>query len=268
MKKQTSQKIVIIGCGNLAWHLAKHLISLKKFSLTIYNHRPNKELAAFKKLGCTVVESLTDITKDADFYFICVSDKFIPNVSDKIKIGSSSLVIHTSGSTNINQISHFDSCVFYPVQTFSVKDNINWTEAPILLEATTKSNYAKLKKLASLFSKQIIFANSEERLKIHLAAVLVNNFTNTLYTAADNLLSDKKDNKGLNFKILLPLIKQTTAKLDNLKPKEAQTGPAKRGDKKVMKEHLHLLKDKELKKVYKKLSKLIQQQHHSSHDKL
>lgn len=266
MKKQIRQKIVIIGCGNLAWHLAKHFISLKKFNLIIYNHKPNKQLAAFKKIGCLINASLSDIAKDADFYFICVTDKHIPDVSSKIQTNRSPLVIHTSGSTNINEIAHFDSCVFYPVQTFSKNDNVNWSGIPLLLEATTQSNLDKLKKLASLFTKQILFANSEERLKIHLTAVIVNNFTNALYTAADNFLNKDSTNIDLNFKLLLPLIKQTTTKLTSLKPHEAQTGPAKRGDKKVMKKHLLLLKDKELKKVYKKLSNLIQHQHPSSHD--
>ena len=93
---------------------------------------------------------------------------------------------------------------------------------------------------------------------MHLAAVLVNNFTNAMYTAADGLLSDK-----LDFKLLLPLIQRTTAKLDTMSPARAQTGPAKRGDKNVMKKHLLQLKTQpELQKIYKEMSRLIKKQQH------
>lgn len=266
MKKQAPQEIVIIGCGNVAWHLAKHLASLKKFKISVYNHAPNKALADFKnKLKCSVTDHLNDISNSADFYFICVSDRAVLKVSRLIHAKESALIIHTSGSKNLKELMQQNSAVFYPLQTFSIEDSVNWKEIPVLIEASDKNNYQKLEKLTALFTKNMIRANSSERLTMHLSAVLVNNFANALYAAADDFLNKELKKENLNFSLLLPLIKQTTAKLERLSPLSAQTGPAKRYDEEVMKKHLQLLKDKELKKLYKKFSTLIQNQQSTLH---
>ena len=105
----------------------------------------------------------------------------------------------------------------------------------------------------------------KERLKLHLAAVLVNNFTNTLYAAASALVDEKETGKE-SLTILLPLIKQTTRKLEKLSPLAAQTGPAKRKDEVVIKKHIGLLAEHpDLKKLYKQLSKLIVHQQEKKH---
>ncbi|MBA3663477.1 MAG: DUF2520 domain-containing protein [Bacteroidetes bacterium] len=263
MKSASGQKIVIIGCGNLAWHLAKTFAAQKKFDLYIYNHQPNKNLAAFKQhLKCKTQDSLKGIITDADFYFICVADKFISSASGKIKTASSdSLIVHASGSISIKEINQPNAGVFYPLQTFTKEDVIKWSEIPILIEANKKSDLLKLQHLAKTFTKTVREANSAEREKIHLAAVLVNNFTNALYTAADEFLSDQVKKQELNFNLLLPLIEQTALKLRRVSPLKAQTGPAKRNDKPVMKKHISLLKkNKQVKKLYKQLSELISDQ--------
>ncbi|MCW3076225.1 MAG: hypothetical protein JWO32_834 [Bacteroidetes bacterium] len=262
MKKSSEQKIVIIGCGNLAWHLAKKISASKKYKLFIYNHQPNKNLADFKKLGGTVNDNLTNIINDAAFYFICIADKFIASTSEKITtVNPQSIVVHTSGSIGLDEIHHSNPGVFYPLQTFTKEDEISWKEIPILIETKNKISSKKLQEMAVFFSDKIIAANSKERSKIHLAAVFVNNFTNALYTAADHLIESQIKSKTLNFKLLIPLIQQTALKLNRISPSAAQTGPSKRKDKVVMEKHMRLLKkEKQLKKIYKQLSELISSQ--------
>ena len=252
------QHIVIIGCGNVAWHIAKHFSELKKFDLTIYNHKANSTLNKFKsQLKCNVFVGLNEIITGADYYFICVADSFISSVSKKIvPFNKESIVLHTSGSIAIDAIKTDCYCkaVFYPLQTFSKTNVINWKKIPILLGANNNYTFEHLNALAKLFSKHTLQVNYTQRLNIHLAAVLVNNFTNALYVEAEHQL--KKLN--VDFKILLPLIQQTGLKLNSHTPLEAQTGPAKRKDETVIKKHLKLLKtDKELKKVYAQLTELI-----------
>ncbi len=264
MKSNVKQKIVIIGCGNLAWHLAKHLFALQKFQVHVYNHRPNKSLTKFKtKLNFTTRNNFANIISDADYYFICVDDKFISAVSQKINADKpSSVVVHTSGSISIGELNNknINNAVFYPLQTFSVKDEVEWAGVPIIIEGNNGFSVKKIKKIALLFSKKVFQLNSLERLKLHLAAVIVNNFTNALYTAADNFLKKEMQNKLTSFKLLLPLINQTGLKLKKISPANAQTGPAKRKDKVVIKQHLKILNDEDLKRLYKQLSTLISKQ--------
>lgn len=262
-RTQKRQKIVIIGCGNLAWHLALHLSSLNKFDLHVYNHQPNKQLSAFKrKLNCTTHESLADVINDAQYYVICVSDQFIRSVSAIIKpISKESLVIHTSGSKSINELNNkkLFKGVFYPVQTFSKQSKVKWKSIPVLIEGNNIEALSCLRRFAKLFSEKIKVVNSSDRSKVHLSAVLVNNFTNSMIVAADQYLNANLENGDL--KLLMPLIEQTFIKICTMDPADAQTGPAKRNDQDVIKQHLKNLKsNKQLARVYREVSNLIIQQ--------
>src|SRR5690606_27140655 len=98
--------------------------------------------------------------------------------------------------------------------------------------------------------------------KLHLSAVLVNNFVNALFVEANHLLADESGQR--KFDLLLPLARQTVEKVKNMDPRAAQTGPAKRGDKKIIRKHLRLLKENsDLRKIYKQLSSLIVSQQES-----
>jgi predicted short-subunit dehydrogenase-like oxidoreductase (DUF2520 family) len=95
---------------------------------------------------------------------------------------------------------------------------------------------------------------------MHLAAVMVNNFSNHLYTLANDFL-DKE--KIPHFKLLFPLMQQTIKKAKKLKPVSAQTGPAKRNDKKTITKHLEILKkNPETRKIYSSISENIINYHH------
>jgi hypothetical protein len=78
-----------------------------------------------------------------------------------------------------------------------------------------------------------------------------------MFSIADDLLS-KKD---IDFKILLPLIRKTTANLGCNKPKEVQTGPAKRKDSAIIKKHIATIKEKEIKELYQKITENIIKYH-------
>ena len=90
---------------------------------------------------------------------------------------------------------------------------------------------------------------------MHIAAVFVNNFVNHLYTIGNELCSEHQ----LPFTVLLPLIEETANKISSLTPREAQTGPAKRGDTKILNEHLKQLNSPKQKEIYTLLSAAIQQ---------
>jgi predicted short-subunit dehydrogenase-like oxidoreductase (DUF2520 family) len=266
MGKQAANTIVIIGCGNVAWHLAQQLRRLK-YEVLVYNHRSNPSLSRFASvLGCKTKTGLKNILTDAAFYFVCVSDSAIASASAHISSSQAgAMVLHTSGSARLKDLKNKSGsrAVFYPLQTFSKNDVVEWQKVPLILEVENKAMSKPLAVLAKKFSKQVYFLGQEERLKLHLAAVFVNNFTNALYAAASGLVSE--DVKEKDADLLLPLLQQTAVKLSRLSPKAAQTGPAKRGDKEVMKKHLHVLrKQKDLQKIYRQLSQLIvKQQSHA-----
>ena len=254
------QKVVIIGCGNVAWHFAKKLQASKKFTLEVYNHRKNEALDDFKKqLNCKTIVGLHNISDDAAFYLVCVSDTYISESARFIKAKNPrALLIHTSGSAEIKELGQriHSTGVIYPLQTFSREMEVNWQEIPLLCESDEQSA-GQLTEFALLLGDQIVNVEAGERLRIHLAAVFVSNFTNAMYAAAADILNGSKSAKT-GFTILKPLIEYSTEKSLQMGAVQAQTGPAKRNDKVVMKKHLSLLsKERELQKIYKTISKLI-----------
>jgi hypothetical protein len=92
------------------------------------------------------------------------------------------------------------------------------------------------------------------RVKLHLAAVMVNNFTNHLYALMETYCREE----GLDFHLLLPLIKETASRLDDVSPSKTQTGPAVRNDTTTIEKHLDLLqKYPQLKRMYELFTESI-----------
>ena len=76
-----------------------------------------------------------------------------------------------------------------------------------------------------------------------------------MYCCAKQVLAST----SIPFSVLIPLIQQTAQKIQNLSPQEAQTGPAKRNDTKVIEKELTLLQttDEQLTNLYRLLSEAI-----------
>lgn len=256
------KNIAIIGSGNLAGHLAP---ALKKCGFTIQqvysrNIKSGTQLARSTK--SQFIKNIEELNPSLDFIFVCVSDHSIANIAALIPKGKY-VVIHTSGSTFLEVLKkHHKNCgVFYPVQTFTTGIKTDWKKIPICIEGSTGAITQKIAEIAEQFKGPIHKINSRKRRQIHLAAVFANNFSNACYNMAATLLSKDK----IDFNILLPLIDQTALKTHYSSPQELQTGPARRNDQKVMKEHLALLNtDQELANVYKQISKYIRN-HYSQH---
>lgn len=263
MSEKSQKKIVIIGCGSVAWHLAK---KLKHHALYVYNHQNNSNLNLFKnELKTQTCHHLKSVISDADYYFVCIKDESITGVLKTLNyLPPSSLFCITSGNYNLKEYKGplKSIAIFYPVQTFTMEDDVKWKDLSVVTDALQKTSLLRATALAHELTDDVIVMNYEQRLKLHLAAVFANNFTNSLYVEADKLL--KSIGENYNIKLLYPLLKQSTKKLKYINPLQAQTGPAKRNDKAVLQKHEELLgKNLQLKELYKNLSSLIAAQQKS-----
>lgn len=251
----------MIGSGNVAHHIAVSFKNNTTLSvLQVFNYRATKKSKSFAKENqCEFVSDYSSINTSADLYFICVKDDaMIEVVKHLIPLNLKGLVIHTSGSMKLSVLKNTSPNigVYYPLQSFSASDNINWKNTPILIEANSKKSVSLLKSIATSVSDTVKIINSEKRLQFHLAAVFACNFTNALYHVAFGLIETNLSKKDSN--LLLPIMAQSFHKLSIMTPKLAQTGPAMRKDTVVIKKHLELLKsNKQLSAVYKLLSELI-----------
>lgn len=252
-------KIALLGSGNVATHLAKALKAIGEEVIQVYS--PNFEHAKLlaDELEAVAVNHLDEVSSTADLYIISVKDDAIESVAVGLK-NVDGLVVHTSGTTDLKILSSNvkNAGVFYPLQTFSKSKAVSFKNIPICLEANSDDNLNLLKTLANKLSHQVYELDGEKRKILHLAAVFACNFTNHLYTLANQLL----EKNNLDFEIIRPLITETADKVMVNLPENVQTGPAIRMDKNTMNQHLSMLADlPELQEIYQTLSKSIKITH-------
>lgn len=232
-------KIVLIGSGNVAYHLAK-AFKENHITLTQIYGRNEKELKQIS-LECNIPYSTSELM-DADLYLISVSDNAVSEVSHLIK-KKDCLVAHTSGSLPIDVLKgNYRKASFYPLQTFSKTKNLVYNKIPFFIEAENQEDTDLLKNLALRVSPHVLESNYEKRKYIHIIAVYTCNFVNHLYAKAREIA----DEHEIPFDYFLPLIEETTEKVHHLDPKKAQTGPAVRNDLRVLKLHEELLEKEHL----------------------
>ena len=249
-------KIGIIGSGNVAQHLIvaiQNSIS-EGAQIEITTVFLRQKTALTYLLDSSIICSEWNQIKEADIYLIAVSDQAIAEVSEKIPF-KNKLVAHTSGAVALDAINAKNrNGVFYPLQTFTKNVAVHFKSIPICLESEKDADIELLKKVANSISDSVYEISSDQRKALHVAAVFVNNFTNQLYKIGNDICKEN----NIPFEILLPLIKETSKKIKQLSPEDAQTGPAKRKDEETINSHLAFLSDENQKNIYKILTQSIQ----------
>ncbi len=250
------QRLVIIGSGNVATHMA---MAFKEAGLDvcgIYSRTVENAQILADKLNVNIFQSLVEIPLDADAYLLAVSDSALSEIIKELP-ALDGILMHTSGSVGLDIFSKNikRSAVFYPLQTFSKDKQLDYSTVPILLESEDAAVLNALQDLGKKISETVRTIDSEQRKQLHLSAVFMCNFSNYMFHISDELLKEN----NLDFNLLKPLLGETIEKLNELSPAEAQTGPAVRHDKRTLNAHIEMLKNHpEYQNIYQLLSDQIQ----------
>lgn len=254
MKAQAGT-IVIIGAGKVATALAQSLSAGRKI-VQVYSHSAAHAKELGNVLKCAYTNDLKKIIPTADIYIIAVKDDAIEKVASILRLKDKT-VVHTSGSVDVKVLKKVSDNygVLYPLQTFSAGGKLK-AEVPFCIEASGSVVKKQLSALVKELGGKAYDINSGQRAQLHLAAVFANNFTNHIFAAAYNLMTEA----GMPFDILLPLIEETIRKLKKTNPALNQTGPAVRNDRETIKKHTQLLKNNpQYLALYQLMTKSIQQ---------
>lgn len=258
-----NKRIVLIGAGNVAHHLAPALLKSGLNLCQIYSRTIESARELGMKTGISYTADISTVYPDCDIYIFCVSDSMLLTVFNSLRIRKEAIILHTSGSLpmNIFKDGALNYGVLYPVQTFTKKRDLNFSEIPLCLEASSASVMKEMKAMAQALSEHVREIGSEKRKCLHLAAVFANNFTNHLYGIAGKILEEEE----LDFDMLRPLIFETAHKVMLLTPEGAQTGPARRGDDGIISAHKVMLKDnKKWHDLYTQLSDSIKESYRTN----
>ena len=255
-------KIALVGAGRVATNLAPALQQSGAEVVEVWSKSRSSAEALADRIGCKARWAALDgLTREADLYVIAVKDAVLTDVIRQLHVGrEDALMVHTAGSMPLSVFAdagHRRGGVFYPMQTFSKERAVDFSQVHFFVEAALESDVALLTSLASALTgdEQLVHrSTSAMRRRLHLAAVFACNFVNHCCTLSDELLAES----GLDFSVMLPLLDETVAKLHELPPAAAQTGPAVRRDENVMGMQKAMLADRpDLQRIYSLLSESI-----------
>ncbi len=243
--------ISFIGAGKVARQLAPALNAAGHKIRQIFSRQAEKATEVAAPIGAQSIADLHQLTASADLYIVAVNDDAIPLVCEKMAtvMSHNPLVVHTSGAASAEKIApYFERYgVFYPLQTFTEKRALSFREIPLCIYANEDRDQERLLAIGHSISEKVFEIDDDQRATLHVAAVFVNNFTNHLFGIGKDILSSK----NIPFEILLPLIEETAAKVQELDPTKSQTGPASRKDMTTIRKHLRLLSEfPEYQKLY------------------
>jgi predicted short-subunit dehydrogenase-like oxidoreductase (DUF2520 family) len=233
-----NRNIVMIGAGNVAWHIGHQFVKAGFHVAQVYNRSREAGLLLAGALQTSYTDRLGSVTPLADLYVIAVSDDAITSVIDQAHFADK-LIVHTAGSVNINVFEGRaeNYGVIYPLQTFTVQKALDFSKVPVFIEANNPKNLSKLKLFAEALTGYVYMLNSEQRAYLHLAGVIASNFSNHMIGIAENILHEKE----MDYMLLKPLLEETVAKAFLMPPFQAQTGPAVRRNNTVIEMHRTML---------------------------
>ena len=252
------QSIVIIGAGNMAWHLGHVLKSANLKIKQVFSRKLENAVQLANTLGCQATNDLQSIDQYSDLYIIAVSDQAIAEVSQQLslRLSPNAMIVHTSGATpsTIFDAHFLHRGIFYPLQSLSKNKETDFTKVPICVHANLQEDAENLYQLGQRISNQVAHINDQQRAVLHVAAVFVNNFSNYLFHIGSEITKDA----NVPFELLIPLIQETIEKIKDHPPKRMQTGPAIRDDQNTMDRHLAFLENyPSFAEVYQLISRLI-----------
>lgn len=260
---QEMKSISFIGAGNVAFNLAQTFhqkgITIKEvYSRTLDNAKMLGDLT-----NAQYTDDIARLNTNSDLYIVALRDDIVNEVLSKLPDDNLTLA-HTSGSFQTKELLNFSNNVgcIYPLQTMNKSKLSDLSAVNFFLEATQKELQNKLEILTKKISSEVHFLNSEQREKLHISAVGVNNFTHFLLSKSKEYCLDN----NLDFSFLHTLLNQTVENIKNSSsPLDLQTGPARRGDVKIIKEHLSKLDDgSDFQELYKSMSQLILNKFHGN----
>lgn len=248
-------KAVILGSGNVASHITTR-ISDKIDVVQIFSRelKNAENLSAVIGGKAVATDAPENIVTDADIYIFSVKDDVLASLASRMPKGINGVAVHTSGSAPDDALSVVSPRfgVLYPLQTFSKNVDVDWNDITVFTYGESKDSLAIIDRVAATLSPNMRHITDKERGLLHIAAVFACNFANYMWILSDNILHKG----GYDLNVFAPLIKETLRKALINGPATTQTGPARRGDTKIMKKHLLELDEEEY-HIYRLISEAI-----------
>jgi predicted short-subunit dehydrogenase-like oxidoreductase (DUF2520 family) len=250
-EKIISKKILIVGAGNVGTSLFRalnerfpgkiHLFGNKDYSRQNSTYLHEDDYTNYLNPG---------IVNTVETIIVCVGDDHIKEATQSILpfelVGK--FVFHTSGAKSTSELDHLKNkgahlASIHPMQSFAntYSEPKKWHDIILTFQGDKKC-YPAAQEIAENLQAKMICLDEEQKTGLHVAGVMAANYLVALLSAAENILALAGiDNISKN-DILQPLVQGV---VDNYKKAPADqilSGPIKRGDINVLKQHIQYLK--------------------------
>ncbi len=144
--------ISILGNGNIAYLFSSRLLNSGIVINSVSTRNKAKGSLLAKKLNCKF-ETINEIS--GELILICVNDDSVIEIINNLP--SNKMIAYCSAIIDLNEITHPNCGVFYPLQTVTSKlDNSN-LKFPILIESKTTELKSILCEIGEKISHTIWF---------------------------------------------------------------------------------------------------------------
>lgn len=187
---------------------------------------------------CASAKITSSSFENGDIVWCCVGDAQIESLySNLMSLKLQLNIVHCSGTSPL--LSGQQRGVFWPIQSITAGTEPDWSNLPIIIQATNEAFAKTLLEIAAKVSKLSpkLVTSDDDRMRLHLGAVMTQNFSNLLWTMTEQVLAKAE----LDYKDLLPLAQNHLEKLAKRPPSDLQTGPAIRKDQNTIDMHIELL---------------------------
>lgn len=231
-------RVVIIGAGNVASVLGRKIKKAGHEILQVVSRSHDSAKLLADELGCRATNDFADLDKTGDLFLVAMSDVALNELKEKMNVGDK-IVVHTAGSVckDVLKDVSVNYGVIYPLQSLRKENKNDSIVIPLLIDAINEHSILIINEFANSISPVVSYTQDEQRLKLHVGAVLTSNFANHLYCLALDFCNKEQ----VDFKLLQPLIEETATRLKEHSPCDMQTGPASRKDVVTLDKHLRLL---------------------------
>lgn len=231
-----------MGTGNLANRLVPFLLNKQEEVLQIYG-RNKEQLSEFSQnYKLKVCSDLDLIDRNAQAYLLCIKDDSIHEIAKKLSelLSKDKIIIHFSGTQTLEVIplSFQNRAILWPLQSFNKEVTLDWSAIPIFVTVDEKVKEV-IEEWLNLYNLKYFMVTQHQKMLIHLAAVIANNFTNFNLIMAHKILQEVP----VSLEILKPIMEQTIHSSLSNNPENLQTGPARRNDQLIVNKQIHLLSE-------------------------
>lgn len=251
----------VVGCGRWGTWLARRMSAVGHPPTSLCNRTAGAadELGAELGIPTRPWDRFPADMSGDDCIWLTLSDDALSAAHALLLArGSRALAVQASGVQPLPETT-YPTATVWPILSVSTAREPDWSLMTCVVEAGTRERAERVHRLVNelIVPGRILIADAERRARLHLGAVLTQNFTNYLWSLAEDQLGPE---------LLTALEPLARAHLDALRegatPDHLQTGPAARGDEQTLRRHEQLLRDQsEALEIYRHLSRAIRARH-------